>query len=198
MTEQARTLQPFDSYDEFVTWETAQEGRYEYDGCLHVYAMSGASMRHNVLEARIVGLLAGALPSGCEAVSAGQRISAAGSSRYVYADATVFCGPPQLTLDTHALLNPTALFEVLSHSSDQRDRGVKWEGYQQLGALRDYFLVSQRAARIEHYQRAERGWRYKVHTEGAIVLANGAQLLVPAIYEGVWRYPDDTDLQGCQ
>jgi Uma2 family endonuclease len=79
---------------------------------------------------------------------------------YTYPDVTVVCGEPRLEdehLDT--LLNPSALFEILSPSTERYDRGRKAEHYRRIESLREYLLVSQSEPRIEHYVRqAEREW----------------------------------------
>ena len=82
--------------------------------------------------------------------------------------------------------------EVLSPSTEAYDRGEKWQAYQRLGSLRDYLLVSQREARVEHYQRTEGGWRYAALGEGErIELAGGASFAVDDLYRGAFDYPGD-------
>ena len=68
--------------------------------------------------------------------------------RYVSPDVSVVCGA--LDILTHDVLtNPTMLVEVLSSATEQCDRGLKWDGYQRLGSVQDYVLVSQEGPRIE-------------------------------------------------
>ena len=63
------------------------------------------------------------------------------------------------------LLNPTALFEILSDSTAKADRGSKWLAYQEIESLRDYVLIAQEEARIEHYARQADGtWNYRMVT----------------------------------
>jgi Uma2 family endonuclease len=88
------------------------------------------------------------------------------------------------------LLNPTAVVEVLSPSTEAHDRGLKWEAYQRLASLTDYLLVAQGQVRVEHYRREADAWRYQVLVAGdTIVLSNGARVAVDAIYEGVFETP---------
>ena len=53
----------------------------------------------------------------------------------------------------------------------------------------DYLLVSQAAARIEHYRREAGGfWQYRVLEAGAVVTpSSGATVAVDAIYEGAFE-----------
>ncbi|MBL8157275.1 MAG: Uma2 family endonuclease, partial [Anaerolineae bacterium] len=76
----------------------------------------------------------------------------------VYPDVVVVCGEPRL-LDRHedTLLNPTVVVEVLSPSTEQYDRGRKFQKYRTLESLREYILVAQDVERIEHYVRQEDG-----------------------------------------
>ena len=58
------------------------------------------------------------------------------------------------------LLNPTVVFEVLSSSTEARDRGEKAQDYRRLRTLTDYLLVSQKEMLIEHYIRQDDGsWK---------------------------------------
>ena len=56
------------------------------------------------------------------------------------------------------LLNPTAIFEILSPLTASTDRGEKFLAYQGIESLRDYVLIAQNEARIEHFARQENGF----------------------------------------
>jgi Uma2 family endonuclease len=51
------------------------------------------------------------------------------------------------------LLNPTVLVEVLSKSTEDYDRGSKFEQYRLVNSLQEYLLVAQDRAHIVHYVR---------------------------------------------
>lgn len=51
------------------------------------------------------------------------------------------------------LTNPTVIIEVLSLSTEQYDRGGKFQDYQQLDSLQEYLLISQERMRVEQYVR---------------------------------------------
>ena len=91
------------------------------------------------------------------------------------------------------LANPTILIEVLSSSTEQDDRGLRWEGYQRIETLTDHVLISQAAPRIEHYRRDQtRTWGYQFAAAGErIVLASDAVLDVDAIFAGMFALSGD-------
>jgi Uma2 family endonuclease len=182
------------SPSEFLSWERAQPSRHEYYRG-EVFAMAGGSVRHNALCSSLNAALHAALGrGGCTVLSSDQRVGVAAGERYVYPDISVVCGPVVLEEGTSDVLsNPTILVEVLSTSTEQYDRGLKWEGYQRLASLTDYVLVSQTDARIEHFRRGEDGaWVYRTaQAGGRLELARGVTLEVDAVFSGVLDLPGD-------
>ena len=87
---------------------------------------------------------------------------------------------------------------MLSPSTENNDRGVKWMRYQRLPSLTDYLLVSQDAPRIEHHYRDASGeWQsVTVHGEEAILTVASLNCHVPLrqIYDGVTFASDDASL----
>jgi Uma2 family endonuclease len=83
--------------------------------------------------------------------------------------------------------------EVLSSTTEQYDRGLKWEGYQRLPSLQDYVLVSQTEPRIEVFTRHhDGGWIYRAAGRGErLTLSSGAVLTVDEIFAGADQLPGD-------
>lgn len=133
--------------DEYLAWERAQLDKHEFfQG--EVFAMAGGSPRHNELCGNVIFVLKSALRSrGYAVLPSNQRVRYMARTRYVYPDVSVTCGALELE-GNDVLLNPQILVEVLSSSTEQYDRGLKWEGYQRLASLTDYVLVSQAEPRI--------------------------------------------------
>jgi Uma2 family endonuclease len=179
---------------DFLTWERAQPERHEYFRG-EVFAMAGGSPRHNALCSSVNAALHGALrPCGCRVFSSDQRVGLDRGERYVYPDVTVVCGAVVLESGTRDILaEPTIVVEVISASTEQYDRGLKWEGYQRIASLTDYLLVSQGEARIEHFRRSESGsWIYRSLGPGeSVALANGVSLSVDAVFAGNLEIPGD-------
>jgi Uma2 family endonuclease len=142
----------------YLAFERASAEKHEFiDG--NVYAMTGASEAHNLINVNItiaLGIQFRGRPCKLYANDMRVRIT---NGNYVYPDIAIVCGEAQLEddqLDT--LLNPTVIIEVLSPSTEQYDRGKKFERYRNVESLQEYLLVWQEGAHIERYVRQEVGW----------------------------------------
>ncbi len=178
---------------EYLAWEAAQLDRHEFHHG-EVFAMAGGSPRHNWLVGNVLAVAKQALDGQCFTFTPDQRVSFDAGRRYVYPDTTIVCGAVELQPGTtDVVTNPTVLVEVLSATTEAYDRGLKWEGYQQLPSLTDSLLVAQHEIRIEHFRRAaDRGWFYAAHGRGEhVVLTSGATLSVDAIYARAFDLPAD-------
>ena len=82
--------------------------------------------------------------------------------KFYYPDVTIVCDQPQFHLNrTDTIVNPLVLVEVLSKSTEAKDRTEKFWSYQWLDSFQEYILVSQDKAAIEQFARqADGGWRY--------------------------------------
>lgn len=164
-----------------------------WDGA--VFAMAGASRRHNLLVAALLRDI-GAQVRGtrCSPDASDQRVRLPGGERYVYPDVTVACRPLEVDpRDPDTLTRPTVLVEVLSDSTEAFDRGAKFIAYRALDSLSDCLLVSQHDARVEHYTR-QAGGAWLLRTAGAgeslEIASVGITLQIDALYEGVLLEPD--------
>jgi Uma2 family endonuclease len=180
------------SPSEYLAWEREQPTKHEY---FHgdVFAMAGASARHNALCINLGAILRDRLLArGCYVLSSDQRVSVDAGERYVYPDITVVCGPPAIEHDD-VLLNPSIIIEVLSRTTEQHDRGSKWQSYQRLTSLTVYLVVPQWAPRIEHFRRDDRGgWSYEAADAGArITLMDGTELAVDDVFARAMDLPGD-------
>ena len=114
------------------------------------------------------------------------RIHIPSTGRYTYADALVVCGKPVFTDEVRdTLVNPIVIVEVLSDSTEQYDRGDKFEQYQTIASLQDYVLVSQKKVRVEHLCRKANGtWVLWVAGPGDRVVLDsvGCELAVDRAY----------------
>lgn len=144
--------------EQYLEADRAAEFRSEYyDGVM--YAMSGASYAHNVINHNFASALGQALRKrGCTVTSADQRVRVSPQRAYAYPDTTVVCGAPRFADDqADTLLNPVIIIEVLSQSTEAQDRGLKFARYREIESLRDYVLVSRLEPRVEKFTRQPDG-----------------------------------------
>ena len=126
-----------------------------------MFAMAGASPRHNFIRENLSVEIGSRLKgSPCRAVSSDQRVYVSRTGLYTYPDLLIVCGPLELEPeDDQAIVNPVAIVEVLSPSTEKYDRGAKFRNYQQLPSLMEYILVAQDEAVIERFVRqADESW----------------------------------------
>jgi len=174
---------------EYLELERKAEIRSEYIAG-RMYAMSGASRRHNLIAGNFHREISSQLRGkACEAYVIDMRVKVSPSGMYTYPDISAVCGEPRFE-DTYSdtLLNPTLLIEVLSDSTEAYDRGEKFAQYRRLESLREYVLVSQNKIRIEHYRRDETEWILTEISDPAGTLhlpSIDCHVVVSAIYEKV-------------
>lgn len=180
-----RRVQHHHSYDEYLAYERDSGMKHEYDDG-SIVAMAGGTPRHNALASRISAALEGSRPPGCTAFQSDQRIRVLATGKAAYPDASMICGPlerdpgdPTRT----TLTNPVLIVEVLSPTTEQEDRGNKWQQYQLIPSLREYVLISQSEPRVEWYRRlASGGWEYHQATAGIVQLPSGVTLDLARLY----------------
>jgi Uma2 family endonuclease len=128
-----------------------------------MFAMAGASRRHNLIAANIIRTLGNQLlERNCNVYPSDMRVKIGKINKYTYPDVVVACGEEQFEdEETDTLLNPVVIIEVLSASTEAYDRGKKFEHYQSLDSLVEYLLVTQDSIRVEQYVRqSNRTWTY--------------------------------------
>ena len=75
----------------------------------------------------------------------------------------VVCDP---TDDEYIEERPCLVAEVLSPSTERRDRHTKWAAYSKLPSLKHHLLVSQTEPVIEHRYRTDLGWMIEILSTG--------------------------------
>jgi len=131
---------------QYLEIERGNDFRSEYiDGVM--VAMAGPSPRHNYITTKLTKHLDNALENKpCTTLNSNQMIWAPGDS-HLFSDIVVFCGEGEFV--NGILVNPTVVMEVLSPSTESRDRGIKLLKYRKITSLRHYVLVSQNEPYIE-------------------------------------------------
>jgi len=195
----AQPKRPFATPEEYLAIERAADFKSEYFAG-EMVAMSGASDPHETIVVNLtIGL--GNILRGkpCRVKGGNLRISVRGSN-YLYPDLSVVCGEAQFADGTYldTLVNPTAIFEILSESTEHKDRGLKWMLYQRIQSLQYYVLISQKRARVEIYTRQPNG-DWLMHAEhgigGSLIIPTmGVSISLSELYENVAFPPIDDEL----
>ena len=174
--------------EEYLRMERAAEFKSEYDDGM-IIAMSGASLRHNLIVSGLIHSLMNRVRDGCLVLANDMKVRVLNPTRFFYPDISVVCDRPQLADDKRdVLLNPLIVIEVLSGSTENYDRGRKFLSYQEIPSLQEYLLVSQDEALIEHYRREAEHWVYTKSDglEATVALpAAGCEIPLREIYAQV-------------
>ena len=183
-------LKPFLSAKDYLASERASKTKHEYYAG-QVYAMAGTSERHNTLAGNTFASLHSQLRRRpCNIYPSDMRVKVSPMGLYTYPDISVVCGAAQFEDSRRdTLLNPTVLVEVLSPSTENYDRGQKFQRYRALSSLAEYVLIAQDAMHVEHYARQPDGRWLLTEADGpesAIHLASIAcDLALADVYEKV-------------
>jgi len=146
-----RKSKPYLSVADYLAGERDADVRHEYvDG--QVYAMAGASDRHNRIAGNILSRLNDHLADDeCEPFISDMKVMVS-PVLYYYPDVVVTCDAPGG--DRYTRNEPRLIVEVLSPSTERVDRTEKLHAYKNVESLLEYVLVSQDALHIEVHRRA--------------------------------------------
>jgi Uma2 family endonuclease len=173
------------SPEDYLVFERASALRHEYVGGA-IYAMAGASERHNRISGNLFAGLISHLPDHCVPFMADMklRIRLERAQQYYYPDTMVCCGPSDQSLDWRD--NPVFLGEVLSPTTERVDRTEKLHAYTGIATLQEYILIEQEMTRVEVFRRAN-GWQREVLLAGdTLRLASiDFEIAVDALYRRV-------------
>jgi Uma2 family endonuclease len=144
--------------EEYLAMEREADLKSEYiDG--YIVAVAGASEAHNLIVTNSVRELSIQLKGlDCRVYSNDMRVDLRERELFAYPDVVVVCGEPQFADEQRDnLRNPVVIIEVLSPSTESYDRGLKFIKYRRIQLLKEYLLVAQDGALIEHYVRQPNG-----------------------------------------
>lgn len=144
--------QPYMTIEEYLELDRKSiDVRYEYlDGQLTM--MSGGTLDHATIAANIVGIFRNHLRgSGCRTYNSDARVRLA-EKRYVYPDITISCDENDRG-QVDIIQSPRVVVEVLSPSTEARDRGRKALSYRACPTIQEYMLVSAEIPVVEIFRR---------------------------------------------
>ncbi|GAC1356375.1 MAG: Uma2 family endonuclease [Ktedonobacteraceae bacterium] len=139
---------------------TSHDIKHEYiDG--RVYAMTGGSLSHARIGMNVIRTIDDALaatdkPYYVYSTDVATRLS---PKRYTYPDVLVSCNEQDRpTTDKTEVEFPHVIVEVLSDSTEAKDRGWKFALYRACPTVQEYVLVATKYQAVEVHRRTSRGW----------------------------------------
>ena len=177
------------SVAEYLAGERESPVRHEYvEG--EVYAMAGASDRHNRIALNIASRLNEHVADGpCEVFMSDMKIKVSPDVFY-YPDVVVTCDAPGG--DAYFRTEPRLIVDVISHTTERIDRHEKMVAYKSMASLEEYVLVMQDEMRVEVYRRKGTEWEARIFTDAQEQLQLSSvslSLSVSEIYRNV-RLPE--------
>lgn len=148
--------------EEYLALEEKAEYRSEFDDGI-ITAMAGGTLNHAQITNNLGRHIGNKILDKCAVLTTDVKVRVEDYRKFYYPDVLVICGEPifyQKRKDT--VINPILIVEVLSDSTEAKDRGEKMLAYRTLESLREYVLVSQEKAIVEQYSKSADGnWIHK-------------------------------------
>jgi Uma2 family endonuclease len=147
--------------EEYLELDHQSEEKIEYwNG--HVFTLAGASEKHDRIQGNTRFALRLKLQGrACRVYLSDMRIKVPAYLPYRYADLSALCGESVIeTLGKQELLvNPAVIFEVLSDSTADFDRGYKFTYYKSIESFTEYILIAQDRPHVSQFvKQAENSW----------------------------------------
>lgn len=162
------------SIEDYLAGELKSEVRHEYiDG--QIFAMVGASKRHNLIACCLLARIREHLKPPCHVYFADVKVQV--GSIFYYPDLVVSCAAESES--PYYEKEPSLIVEVLSPSTESKDRFEKRLVFQRLDSLQEYMLVSQDKEQIEIYRREQDGWVIASYQQGDTVSLDSIGLKLP-------------------
>jgi Uma2 family endonuclease len=168
--------------EEYLAMERNTEYKHEYYNG-QIYAMSGARMVHNDIAINLYSKIGNYLEGkNCKILPSDMRVSTPNHDSYMYPDATIVCGEPQLEDDKFdTLLNPAVIFEILSPSTRDFDKGEKFFFYRHIPSLQEYIMIDSAMKNIQVSRRhGDDSWKFEhIDSTGSFLAIHTIQFDLP-------------------
>lgn len=140
------------SVDDYLQGELISDIKHEYING-EVYAMAGAKRAHNLISGNVFGALFNHLRgTPCRVYGSDMKVGILTNNDdfFYYPDLHVSCEKTNNNLYNY---QPKLIIEVLSDSTERKDRAEKFHDYRKLDSLEEYVLIAQDSKRVEVYHR---------------------------------------------
>ncbi len=178
-------LKEFINEADYLAGEPLANERHEYVSG-RVYAMAGASKRHNRIAGNIYRALM-ALSSPCTAYISDMKVHSEKYHSYYYPDVVLGCDSDEA--DNYVLEKPCLIVEVTSDSTLRKDYLEKSLAYQAIASLQCYLIVAQDKVQVDMLTRGNDGlWELKQFNELGMELSLpclAMSLNTTVIYEAI-------------
>jgi Uma2 family endonuclease len=178
------------SPEQYLEMERASPEKHEYYKG-EIFAMSGASLRHNDIFHNVYGDLTSFLRGkNCKPYGSDLRIHVPENTLYTYPDISIVCGKPE-TIDsfTDSITNPVVIIEILSKSTMSYDRGTKFHLYRSIKTLKEYILIDSNSVSVEIFIKQEdNSWKlteFRQLSDSFTILTINLTLRLKDVYKDV-------------
>mgnify|MGYP001125754729 CR=1 FL=1 len=174
--------------EEYLAWESTATEKHEYYRG-EVFAMAGASVRHNVIAKNlIIGIGARLRGKQCQPYGSDLRIHIPENTLFTYPDLSIICRDIVEEENDDYAIAPTVIIEILSPSTKSYDRGEKFRFYRDILTLKAYILIDSESIAIEAFRiNASGRWELEEYKSvNEILTIPVVDLAIPLqdIYEG--------------
>jgi Uma2 family endonuclease len=161
---------------EYLRMERHASCKHEFVNGI-VYAMAGASRRHNDITNDVYNAILARLELPCRANTLGVQVhvSTANEEKFYYPDVVVTCS--DLDNDEYLVEQPSLVVEVLSRTTEDADRGYKFDDYRKLPSFQEYVLVHQDEPKVELFRRRT-GWLRETYGSGDEIVLESVRQIV--------------------
>jgi len=184
------------SLEEYLEIDRTSDVKYEYDSG-HVYAMAGGTQAHARIAYNMANLLDACLENKpCRFFLSDVKVQVA-EDKYYYPDVTVTCNPEDIKDSLDIIRAPRLIVEVLSPTTEYKDRGRKLRAYQACDSVEEYVLINTQQQAVEIYRRLpsvdmlqipQGDWAYRQYGSGENVELVSVSLMFPI--EALYRLTD--------
>lgn len=185
-----QTATKYITQEEYLTTERNALDKHEYYKG-EIFLMSGASFKHNLIESNLRLALGIFLKNkDCKQFGSNLRIHIPSNTLYTYPDIIVLCDEPDFVdeeFDT--ITNPSVIVEILSPSTGNYDRGIKFDLYREITSIKEYLLIDSQSVHVILYTKNEdRTWTlYEAKNKDQIIMLPSINFSINLadIYSGV-------------
>jgi Uma2 family endonuclease len=173
---------------EYLEWEARQELKHEYiDG--DIIEMTGGSGKHSKIPINITLALGGRIELSSYVIFNSEMRVRVGAACYVYPDLGIVRSEEIYEDESElTLLNPVFVVEVVSPTSQTRDRVDKPDLYFDAPSIEAYLIVDQDRPRADLYTRTSEGWHVRMFSNEDDVIPLpmlNCELPLAQVYRGI-------------